>query len=420
MAIKKTAATNGNGITLNDSRTKLGELDASKLIFTECKTLKAVPPPEQLKFGNVKTDYMLVTEYTPQAGWSAPEIKPYGPLSLDPACSCFQYCPNVFEGMKAYRGPDGKPRLFRPEKNMERLARSAERVALPGFDTDALLILIRCLVALESRWIPDIPGYSMYIRPTIIGTRPALGVAASDQNALLYVIMCPTGPYFRDATKRISLLAVGEHVRAWPGGTGGHKLGLNYAPGFLVQKAALEKGYDQVLWLLPGLEGEANGEGDRVTEAGAMNFFVVVRRSDSSDDVDVFTPPLDGTILPGVTRSSCLALLAAHNSGRFPLPGVSRERKTHPHESVITIGDLIRWAKEGRLVEAFGVGTAVAVAPIGKIGLGGLDVGEERRDELLFPDIEGLGMGQIARGLYDAITSIQTGRVAYDKWSVAC
>ncbi|KAJ3508550.1 hypothetical protein NLJ89_g5698 [Agrocybe chaxingu] len=233
------------------------ELDASKLAINLAEALKPLPAPESLKFGETKTDHMLVVHYDPVHGWGAPEIKPYGPLILDPMSSCFQYCPNVFEGMKAYLGPNGEPRLFRPTLNMERLVRSADRVALPPFDHNQLLILIKRLIQVDSRWIPSLPGYSLYIRPTIIGTRPALGVTASD-SACIFVVLSPAGPYFSAGAKGISLLAVGESVRSWPGGTGGHKLGLNYAPGFQPQRIAAKQGYDQILWLL--------GDDERVTE----------------------------------------------------------------------------------------------------------------------------------------------------------
>ena len=274
---------------------------------------------------------MLVVNYTPSAGWSVPEIKPYGPLSLDPMSSCLQYCPNVFEGMKVcpstlcergcrpFHPPRsglygtewrdqiipteqeyGAPCSFcrsccitcefpRPPQCDRLLLLIIASAYVQPFNTDELLVLIKQLIKVESRWIPDLPGYSLYIRPTVIGTRegprfafrvgflfinsPIIGLAlAASDSACIYVVVTPTCPYFSDATKGISLLAVSESVRAWPGGTGAYKLGLNYAPGFLPQRHALKQGYDQVLWLL--------GEEDRVTEVGAMNFFLAVQRED--------------------------------------------------------------------------------------------------------------------------------------------
>ncbi|PCH42999.1 branched-chain amino acid aminotransferase II [Wolfiporia cocos MD-104 SS10] len=391
-------AANGSAVA-NGSASKQGplNLDASKLKVIRTEAPRAMPSPENLKFGQTMTDHMLVATYDPINGWSAPEIKPYGPFALDPASSCFHYSTNLFEGMKAYIGPDGKPRLFRPELNMARMKKSADRIALPPFDTEELLKLIKRLVAMDAHWIPTLPGHSMYIRPTMIGTRPNLGVAASD-HAMIYVICCPTGPYFRTGARQISLLAMGETVRAWPGGTGGYKLALNYAPTLKPQQVAEQQGYNQVLWLL----------GDRVTEAGAMNFFVVVKRDD--DNWDVYTPPLDGTILPGITRDSCLALAGAHPS-RTVLPHLPETLRLHPQERPVTMSDLAQWHAEGRLLEAFTVGTAVVVTGVGRIGYQGKNI------EL--PIHEG-GRGPLAQALYERIMDIQEGKVEWEGWSVPC
>ncbi|KAF8883825.1 aminotransferase [Infundibulicybe gibba] len=364
----------------NGHATAIADLDASKLTITLADSLKPLPVPEDLAFGETKTDYMLIAHYNPASGWSAPEIKPYGPLTIDPFSSCLQYCTNIFEGMKAYLGPDGVPRLFRPDQNMQRFARSAERVALP-MDTHT-------------------SGYSLYIRPTMIGTRASFGVAASD-SATLYIVVSPTGPYFRTRNKTISLLAVGDIARSWPGGTGGHKLGLNYAPGFLPQRAAVKQGYDQNLWLL--------GEDKKITEAGAMNFFVVVKRDDG--DLDVLTPPLDGTILPGVTRNSCMLILEAHSSGKITLPGVPPSTRIHVRDRILTMSDLSKWSAEDRLLEAFGVGTAVIVAPIGRIGFEGTDLVIQKSDS---------GLGQVGAALWKTITDIQTGVQKWDSWCIPC
>ncbi|TFK48029.1 branched-chain amino acid aminotransferase II [Heliocybe sulcata] len=387
----------------------LAGLNASKVTITKAKSLKPIPAVEDLVFGNTMTDHMLVATFHPEHGWSAPEVKPYGPLELDPASSCFQYCPNVFEGMKAYLDPQGEPRLFRPELNMERMRRSVERVALPPFDTAELLKLIKLMVTLEKRWIPAKQGCALYIRPTVIGTRPALGVSASD-HALLYIILSPMGPYFRTGPKPISLLGVHDAVRAWPGGTGGYKLGLNYAPGFQPQREAAKKGYMQVLWLFK----EGNGlEGLKVTEAGAMNFFVVVSRDDGG--MDVITPPLDGTILPGLTRDSCLSLLRAHSPASPSLPALA-STPLHAHERTLTLADLVRYSNEGRLLEAFGVGTAVVVVSVGRIGYE--EQGQGLRD-ITLREHEG-GHGPVAKALWERIVEVQEGRQEWEGWSVKC
>ncbi|CAG8711416.1 5232_t:CDS:2, partial [Acaulospora colombiana] len=214
-------------------------LDASKLQIQRAKDLKPVPEPSTLVFGAAKTDHMLIVEYDPASGWGTPLIKPYEALQLDPASHCLHYSTNLFEGMKL---------------NMTRMTRSAERLALPSFDPGALLALIKQLVLVEKRWIPTEPGYSLYIRPTLIGTRPAMGVVASS-HATLFTIVSPTGPFFKEddparPVKPVSLYASYDHVRAWPGGTGAFKLGGNYAPCFMPQVLAAKEGYQQILWLL--------------------------------------------------------------------------------------------------------------------------------------------------------------------------
>ncbi|GJE98000.1 branched-chain amino acid aminotransferase [Phanerochaete sordida] len=370
-------------------------LDASKLTITLADTLKPIPAAEDLVFGKHMSDHMMVSTYHPVTGWSAPEIKPYGPFVLDPVSSCFQYSTNLFEGMKAYINPEGKPQLFRPDMNMARMRRSRDRVALPAFDTDELLKLIQKLVAVEQRWIPNAPGHSLYVRPTIIGTRPSLGVAPSD-HAILYVVCCPTGPFFR-VSRMLSLMAVAEHVRSWPGGTGGYKLAGNYAPTFMPQAEAAKKGYDQVLWCI----------GDKITEAGAMNFFVSIRRDDG--DIDVYTPPNDGLILPGVTRDSIMRLMSAHGTSTT-LAGIAE--KLHVAEREIHIADIARWAAEGRLLEVFTVGTAVVVASVGRIGV-------EGKPDLELPKHDGQ-MGPLARAVHTKLTNIQWGHEQFEGWSVVC
>jgi branched-chain amino acid aminotransferase len=230
---------------------------------------------------------------------------------------------------------------------------------------------------------------------------------------MLFVVMTPTGPYFRTPTA-LSLLAVGESVRSWPGGTGGHKLGANYASGFLPQQMAAQQGYQQCLWLI----------GENVTEAGAMNFFVVLKRDDGGKaqfhstsssftnitlDLDLVTPPLDGTILPGLTRDSCLSLAAAHPS-KTTLPGLPNVR-LHTHERPFTMRDLAAWCADGKLLEAFGAGTAVIIAPVGRIGYEGKD--------LVLPQHKG-AYGPVSRALWERIVDIQQGRVEWEGWSALC
>ncbi|OCH88933.1 branched-chain amino acid aminotransferase II [Obba rivulosa] len=388
---------NGSAVSQTNGNVHRAPLDASRLRLNLTDTRKTVPPPEELVFGKTYTDHMLVVYHDPVTGWSDPEIKPYGPLCIDPASSVFQYGTSCFEGMKAYLGPDGKARLFRPEQNMARLKRSAERLALPAFEEGEVLKLIKKLVTLEARWIPALKGHSLYIRPTIIGTRPSIGVHASD-HSILFVIMSPTGPYFRTGAKAVSLLAINDSVRSWPGGTGGNKVATNYSPTFKPQEHAEKLGYQQVLWLL----------GEKITEVGAMNFFVVVQREDG--DLDLITPSLDGTILPGITRQSVLALAAAHPS-RSVLPGLPETVRLHAHERELTMTDLKAWSAEGRLLEAFGTGTAAIIAGIGRIGFEGKDT--------VLPEHES-SLGPVAKALFERVTDIQEGRVEWENWGIVC
>lgn len=230
----------------------------------------------------------------------------------------------------------------------------------------------------------------------------ALGAVPSD-SACIFVIVTPAGPYFQGSKKGISLLAIGENIRLRPGGSGGHKLGLNYASGFLPQTLASKQGYDQVLWLL--------GKNEKVTEAGAMNLFFAVQRRDG--DVDLITPPLDGTILPGITRACMLAFAEAHSTGKIVLPGVPASLKLHVHERPVTMGEIDVFSTQiGRILEVFGVGTAVIVVPITRIGWRGKDI--------VLPVHEGNGLGQIGHGMWQMMVDVQTGKTQFEDWSVVC
>ncbi|KIJ45220.1 hypothetical protein M422DRAFT_30073 [Sphaerobolus stellatus SS14] len=400
----------------------LPAIDVSKLKITLAKELKPLPELGPLTFGNVMSDHMLVLSYDPFTGWSDPEIRPYGGLNIEPASSCFQYSTNLFEGMKAYLGPDGKPRLFRPDMNMARMSRSATRAALPNFDGEALQILIKKLVAVDQRWIPSEPGYSLYVRPTMIGTRVGFGVAAS-QHAVLVVLLSPSGPYFPKslATPRrrawTTLLASATSIRAWPGGTGEYKLALNYTPCFAPQKDAEKQGYSQILWLLP--VETPKGKQWKVTECGQMNFWIVLKRDD--DGIELVTPILDGTILPGVTRDSLLQLGAQHNKGS-PLPGLSPDLQITAREDTFYMSDILRWEQEGRLLEAFGSGTAAILAGVWKVGWEGRDIifGTTMDDLLKGGEEDVNGLGPIGKALYERIVAIQLGKVEGHPWSVPC
>lgn len=312
-------------------------------------------------------------------------ISPYHNLSLDPACSVFHYAIEAFEGMKAYRDDKGGVRLFRPEMNMKRFNYSMDQLSLPKLDEAGYLECIKKLVLLDRDWIPEGNGYSLYLRPTVIGTQPTLGVSKS-HFAKLYTICCPVGPYYPEGFKPVSLLAESHAVRAWPGGVGNAKLGGNYAPSIRVQAEAAKKGFSQVLWLF--------GDKHEVTEVGTMNFFLFWIRPDGKKEL--ITPPLDGTILPGVTRQSVLDL--TRQWGDFEVT-----------EAKFTMQDLVEASKENRILEAFGSGTAAVVSPIRNINYQGVDYN--------IPVVQDLGAGQLTKRIADTLADIQYGRVE-SPWSI--
>ncbi|KAL2864071.1 aminotransferase [Aspergillus lucknowensis] len=330
---------------------------------------KAQPNPSELQFGRSFTDHILKLEWSATQGWHNAQITPYDTLRLDPASCVLHYAFTCFEGMKAYKDPHGNARLFRPEKNLARLNRSAARLALPIFDESRVLELLAEYVDLEKRFIPHLPGHSLYLRPTLLGTDASISVSRP-RSAMLFVIASPMGDYFANGMKAVTLQATRSPVRAWPGGVGEFKVGGNYAPSIVPQEAAAEAGSQQNLWLLADRE---SGE-EFVTEAGTMNLFVVWV-SPSTGKKELVTPQLDGTILPGVTRMSILELARERHGGAGSGMKVVERR--------ITMRELAAASKEGRLLEVFGAGTAVVVSPVRSIRWGdqsiscGLRDGEE-------------------------------------------
>merc|ERR1719158_1006980 len=271
---------------------------------------------------------------------------------------------------------------------MERMNNSASRLCLPTFDGHELLHCISELLLLDKDFCPFKPGYSLYIRPTMIATDTTLGVHAS-RAAKLYVILSPCGPYYKTGFAPVQLFSSTQFVRAWPGGTGGNKAGCNYAPTIFPQKAASQYGYQQVLWLF--------GEDQRLSEVGTMNVFVVFK--DEQDNVELVTPPLDGTILPGVTRDSILHLAREWNEFKVS-------------ERTVTMKELQEAVEKGRVVEMFGAGTAAIVSPIKGINFEG--------KELVIPlnkkDPEAMS-GDIAARMARALMDIQYGHIEHH-WSV--
>uniref|UniRef100_A0A4X2LA68 Branched-chain-amino-acid aminotransferase n=1 Tax=Vombatus ursinus TaxID=29139 RepID=A0A4X2LA68_VOMUR len=317
---------------------------AKDLIITPATILKEKPDPNNLVFGTVYTDHMLTVEWSLNFGWEKPRIKPLENLSLHPGSSALHYAVELFEGLKAYRGVDKKIRLFRPDLNMDRMLRSAARITLPEFDKKELLKCIEELVRLDQEWVPYSTSASLYVRPTFIGTEPSLGVKKPTK-ALLFVILSPVGPYFSSGSfKPVSLWADPKYIRAWKGGTGDYKVGGNYGASIFAQNEALRHGCQQVLWLC--------GEDHQITEVGTMNLFLYWINEDGEDELA--TPPLDGIILPGVTRQSILDL--AHKWDEFKVT-----------ERYLTMNDLIIALKENRVKEMFGSGTACVVCPVSDI-----------------------------------------------------
>ncbi len=271
-------------------------------------------------------------------GWHDAAVVPFAPLRLSPAAKVLHYSQEIFEGHKAYRWPSGQVALFRPELNARRLNRSARRMCLPEIPVELQLAAIDTLTHLLRAWVPSEPATSLYLRPAIIGTEAALGVSASAEH-LYFVIASPVGSYF-PACACVSILVEQEQVRAAVGGVGAAKTGGNYAAGLDAQRRAAEQGFDQVLWL-------DAAERRYVEELGAMNMFAVI-------DGAVVTPPLGGTILPGITRQSVLELAPELGlvARELPLP----------------IDDLVAGLGDGRVSELFAVGTAAVVTPVGELG----------------------------------------------------
>ena len=342
-----------------------------KLLPLDQANLKSIPR-EDFGFGNNFTNRMFSQKYTPEKGWHEAQIGPYAPLVLDPATAVFHYAQEIFEGLKAYRRPDGRVNLFRPWENMKRFNNSARRMAMPVVDEEEHLAAIVQLIELEHDWVPDVPGAALYIRPTMIATEPALGVHASTQY-LHYVIIGPVGAYFKEGFNPVPVYISDAYRRAVRGGTGAVKTGGNYAASLFVGAEAKAKGYSQVLWL-DAIQGRY------IEEVGAMNIAFVYGGE------RIVTPPLTGSILPGVTRDSVVTL--------------ARDLGYEVVEEQIDVHDMLADVESGAITEVFGCGTAAVIAPVGKFGF--------RDKEYL---INNYKVGPVAKRLYDELTGIQFGRV---------
>ena len=334
---------------------------------------KAKPADEsKLGFGRIFTDHMFLMNYSVEEGWHNARVVPYGPIALDPSAMVFHYAQELFEGMKAYRRPDGSIQLFRPDKNIERMNNTCDRLCVPRIDPADALQAIETVVAVDSDWVPHTKGTSLYIRPFIIATDPQLGVHPS-HTYIFAVILSPVGSYYAAGLDPVKIMVEREYVRCVKGGTGLAKAGGNYAASLIGQKKAEDMGFAQVLWL-DGVHRKY------IDEVGAMNVFFVI-------DGTVITPDLcDGNILPGVTRASCIELLK-----KWGMP--VEERK-------LSIDEILEAQASGRLDEAFGTGTAAVISPIGEL--------YDRGQTYIINNGE---IGKIAQKLYDTLYGIQNGSV---------
>jgi branched-chain amino acid aminotransferase len=330
-----------------------------------------VKEESKLGFGKYFTDNMFVMDYKEGKGWHSARIIPYGPFSLDPSALVLHYAQEIFEGLKAFRRADGSVALFRPKDNIHRFNRSARRMCMPEVDEAFFLKALKDLIRQESDWVPCSEGTSLYIRPTMIASEAALGLKPASE-FLCFIILSPVGAYYKNGLQPVKIWISDHYVRAAPGGTGDCKTGGNYAASLYASAQAIQKGYDQVLWL------DATHR-KYVEEVGSMNMFFVY-------DKKVYTSPLKGTILDGITRRSILTLV--------------REMGLEVVEHPLAVDEIMDGVENGRLQEAFGTGTACVVSPVGQFTY------RDRTCSL------GNGeMGELTTKLYDTLTGIQYGRL---------
>jgi branched-chain amino acid aminotransferase len=343
---------------------------AGTIDLTRTTTPRTKPDPADLGFGKYFADHMLVLEYEAPRGWGEPRIVPYGPLTLDPAASVLHYGQAMFEGLKAFRHADGRVALFRVNDNLKRLANGAPRLKMPVPDLDLLREAIVTLVATDRDWVPAPAGTALYLRPVLIGTEAFLGVRPSSKY-LLYVITCPVGAYYAAGLKPVKIWVETSAVRAVKGGIGWVKAAANYVASMHTADEVRARGYEQVLWL-DAIEHRY------LEEVGTMNLFVAIGD-------ELATPPLAGSILPGITRDTVLTL--------------ARDWGLKVAERPIAFQELVDAGRAGTLREVFGCGTAAVISAVGELGYDG---GTLR--------INNGELGPLAKRFYDAITAIQYGK----------
>ena len=347
--------------------------------MVKCKELKQKPDQKHLGFGKYMTDYMFVMDWTKDEGWKDARIVPYAPITLEPACVTLHYAQETFEGMKAYRTAEGKIQLFRPEMNAKRMINSNARLCMPEVPEDMFVEAVKALVKVEEDWVPSEPETSLYIRPFMFATESALGVHMATAYKFM-VICCPVGAYYAEGINPVKILVEDELVRAVKGGTGFTKCGGNYAGSILGQVKAEKMGYSQVLWL----DGEHR---KYVEEVGTMNIMFKI-------DGEIYTAPIEGTVLPGVTRDSMIHIL--------------RDWGYKVNETRLSIDDLMKAGHDGKLEEVFGTGTAAVISPVGEL---------RYKDDVI--TINDFKIGELTQKLYDTLTGIQWGKLE-DKygWTV--
>jgi branched-chain amino acid aminotransferase len=334
-------------------------------------TPKPRPPSTKLGFGQYFSDHMFLLDYEAGRGWHSPRIVPYGPLSLDPAASALQYAQGLFDGLKAFRSQDGKIRINRAERHCQRLAGGVARMCMPEVPVDLLMRGLFELVRVDRDWVPSEPDTSLYLRPTIIGTEPFLGVRPS-RAFTLFVIASPVGAYYEEGFDPVSIWIESECVRAARGGLGAVKAGANYAASLYAAERAKKNGYSQVLWL-------DAAEHKYLEEVGTMNLFVEIG--------GVFiTPPLEGSILEGVTRNSIITLL--------------REWGQTVLERPVSVDEIAAAHAQGKLGEVFGCGTGAVISPVGELGFA------EKRIA-----IHGGTAGPMSKRLFEELGGIQQGKI---------
>lgn len=330
---------------------------------------KEKPCSTDLGFGQIFTDHMFMMDYTKEKGWHDARIVPFGPLMLHPSCTALHYGSEIFEGLKAYRTPEGKVQMFRPIENVRRMNRSAQRLCLPEIPEEDYMQVLDTFVELEQDWTPSEPGTSLYLRPFMFGNDETLGVHAVN-HATFVIIASPSGSYYKEGINPVKIMIEPEDVRAVRGGTGYAKCGGNYAASNRAGQKAAEQGYSQVLWL-DGVERKY------IEEVGAMNVMFKI-------DGVIVTPALTGSILPGITRMSCIQVL--------------QSKGYKVEERLLSIDELESALQEGRLEEAWGCGTAAVVSPIGELAYKN-DVFSINNGEI----------GAVTQMLYDTLTGIQFG-----------